>query len=191
MFFPKRSNSTFPITSITFNVCVSALLGISLSAVLQRFNNIFFYNVFIGSIFSGTVSFYLAKMTKRKYYIEIITRAYIIIISVLLSFSFLSTVPLTIDRSYSVWLLKHVTEAQYAGTVIDRETLIEDSIDFFSAENGQLNRRIDEQVRIGNLEILDTETIQASSKGMLLAEINNLVGIIFGLEPKYSQLKTE
>ena len=191
MFSPKRNNATWPMASITFNIFLSALLGISLSAVLQRFNHIFFYNVFIGSFFSGAVSFFLVKVTKRKYYIEIRTRPYIIVISVLLSFSFLSTVPLTIDRSYSVWLLKHIAEAQYAGTVIDRETLIGDSTDFFSAENGQLNRRIDEQVKIGNLEILDEDTIKASSKGLLLAEINNLVGIIFALEPKYSKLKTE
>ena len=180
-----------PFASIAFNVFVSAMSGICITAVLQRLNHVFFYNVFIGSIFSGVVSFFLFKITKRKYYIEGIVRPYAIIISVLVSFSFLSTIPLTIDRSYSVWLLKHVAEAEYAGKIIGRETLVGDSTDFFSAENGQLDRRIDEQVRIGNLQMVGVSTIQLSSKGLLFAKINNLIGIIFGLEPRYSRLKTE
>jgi hypothetical protein len=191
MFSQKPNKKMRPFASIAFNVFVSAMSGICITAVLQRLNHMFFYNVFIGSIFSGVVSFFLFKITKRKYYIEGIVRPYAIIISVLVSFSFLSTIPLTIDRSYSVWLLKHVAEAEYAGKIIGRETLIGDSTDFFSAENGQLNRRIDEQVRIGNLQMVGVGTIQLSTKGLLFAKINNLIGIIFGLEPRYSRLKTE
>jgi hypothetical protein len=190
MFFlkPRKSNSSF--TSIVFIIFIAVIAGVSTSAIFQRLNNIFFYNVFLGSIFSGVISFLLFRLTSRKNNVQNVIRPYAVIISTLISFSFLSTIPLTIDRSYSVWLLKNLTEAESLGKTINKEELIKQSIGFFSAENGQLNRRIEEQVKLGNLQIVDKGTIEVSMKGIALAKMHNLIGIIFGLEPKYSRLKT-
>jgi hypothetical protein len=100
----------------------------------------------------------------------------------------LTTIPLTIDRSYSVWLLKHVAESNAFGKKIDEVSLINDSVQFFSPSNGQLIRRIDEQKRIGNFRIGDGGRIEITKKGKLIAIFDNLIRIIFGLEPKYSKL---
>jgi hypothetical protein len=107
------------------------------------------------------------------------------IIAGLFTFSFLSTIPLTIDRSYSVWLLKTVSQAEDRGDKLTETDLIEKSVDFFSEENGQLKRRILEQQKIGNIKA--GSEIQLTNKGKLITEINGIVGKIFRLDPKYSQ----
>ena len=89
-----------------------------------------------------------------------------------------------------MWLLKHVAEAEMAGHIVDQTNLSADSVNFFSITNGQLSRRIDEQKQIGNFEETTQGVIKITHRGMILARLNNLIGIIFGLEPKYSRLET-
>ena len=175
--------------SAVFNISVSSLVGISSTAIFQRFINMFFYSIFLGVFTSLISSLLLFRFTKGIFHVAKISRPYVLVVTVLLSFSFLSTLPLTIDRSYSVWLLKHLAEAEMAGVIIDKTNLSEDSVKFFSITNGQLSRRVDEQERIGNFEETTNGVIQITHKGMILARLNNLIGIVFGLEPKYSRLE--
>jgi hypothetical protein len=175
-------------TRIIFNVVFSCCAGFAIAAVFQRINNLFFYNVFIGSIGSGLFSLLLFKSRKKYLFIDKPIRPFIVVISVLLSFSFLCTIPLTIDRSYSVWILKHVSESNTSNQNLSLKILMSDSINFFSETNGQLIRRIDEQERLGNIISEESGEIKITWKGKILAQVNDLVGRIFGLEPKYSEL---
>jgi hypothetical protein len=170
------------------NVTISLITGMCIAAVCQRINSLFFYNVFVGAFFSGLTSRLVFQITRKKNRTDLSFRPYIIIICTLLSFSFLSTVPLTIDRSYSVWLLKHVVEVEDSGVPADTKKLVEDSIKFFNASNGQLTRRIDEQTRIGNLQTNESGLVQITTKGKAVANINSIIGILFGLDAKYSRL---
>jgi hypothetical protein len=170
------------------NIAISLLTGIFFAALCQRFNNMFFYNVFIGTFISGICSILIFRLSKNNLRLEKTFRPFVVIISILLTFIFLTTIPLTIDRSYSVWLLKHVAESNAFGKKIDEVSLINDSVQFFSPSNGQLIRRIDEQKRIGNFRIGDGGRIEITKKGKLIAIFDNLIRIIFGLEPKYSKL---
>ena len=173
---------------IASNVIISLITGLCIAAGCQRLNSLFFYNVFLGALFSGLTSLLVFQITKKKNNIELSLRPYIIIICTLLSFSFLSTVPLTIDRSYSVWLLKLVVETENSGVPVDKGKLLADSIEFFNASNGQLTRRIEEQTRIGNLQTNELGQVQTTTKGKIIAKINSIIGIIFGLDAKYSRL---
>lgn len=190
MFLPMSNKSFRLFTSVVINVTASTIVGLGFAAIFQRFNGIFFYNVFIGSLLSGLTSFIIFKLSTQKKHTENIILPYAVIISALLCFSFLSTIPLTIDRSYSVWLLKYAAVAEHEKTNINKQVLIQESNNFFSARNGQLDRRIDEQIRIGNLQIEANGIIKLSGKGLLIAKLNNFIGIVFGLEAKYSRLKT-
>jgi hypothetical protein len=176
--------------SAVLNISISSLAGISSTAIFQRFNDLFFYSIFLGIFISSMSSLLLFRFTKGNFHVAKILRPYVLVITVLLSFSFLSTLPLTIDRSYSVWLLKHVAEAEMTGHIVDQTNLSADSVNFFSITNGQLSRRIDEQKQIGNFEETTQGVIKITHRGMILARLNNLIGIIFGLEPKYSRLET-
>ncbi len=163
----------------------SVFLGVIASIVGQQINGFFFYNVFLGSIVAITAMIILlwrfapATTTSRQ------LNTCLAIIAGLFTFSFLSTIPLTIDRSYSVWLLKTVAQAEDRGNKLTESDLIEKSVDFFSEENGQLKRRILEQQKIGNIKA--GSKIQLTNKGKLITEINGIVGKIFRLDPKYSQ----
>lgn len=186
----KRQRNRESISLVVLNIFGSAFLGLSIAAVFQRLNGMFFYNVFIGAIFSGLISYGSFKVIFRNQPGKSEIRPYATIISVLVSFSFLSTIPLTVDRSYSVWLLKYAVETQQTGKTIDLHELNVQSTNFFSIANGQLDRRIKEQVKIGNFKLVDKNAIQVSRKGLFLARVNSLIGVLFGLEPKYSRLRT-
>ncbi len=171
------------------NICISTVTGICIAAICQRINNFFFYNVFIGSISAGVMSVIFFLLTKTKFKPEKSTCIYLTTISVLISYSFLFTIPLTVDRSYSVWMLKEVAQANASGLGKEKKNLLEESSVFFDESNGQLSRRVDEQVRIGNIKIVNLEEIEITTKGKLWAIFNKYVGIIFGLEPRYSLIE--
>ena len=188
MCFEMKGNRMKVFSRIIINVVFSCCAGFAIAAVFQRFNNLFFYNVFIGSIGSGLFSLLLFKSTKKYLLIEKPFRPFLFVISVLLSFSFLSTIPLTIDRSYSVWILKYVSESNASNQNLSAKILTNESLKFFSESNGQLSRRIAEQERLGNIISGESGEIKITWKGRMLAQVNDIVGRIFGLDPKYSKL---
>lgn len=188
MYFEVKGKHMKIFTRITLNIVLSCCAGFTIAAIFQRINNLFFYNVFIGSFGSGLFSMLLSKFAKKYLFIDKPFRPFLVAISVLLSFSFLSTIPLTIDRSYSVWMLKHISESSTSNQNLSFKTLMSDSVNFFSETNGQLIRRIDEQERLGNIISVESGEIKITWKGRILSLVNDLVGRIFGLEPGYSKL---
>ena len=172
----------------TFYITISFFVGVTIAALLQRVNNTFFYNVFYGTLASMLISLILLLRIKKIFFMDKNQRGFVLIISGLITFSFLSTVPLTIDRSYSVWLLKHASELSANGEPFTKASLTNDSVDFFAPANGQLDRRINEQLRLGNLLEVERDKLQLSKKGSLIAKINSFVGRVFDLQPKYSKL---
>jgi hypothetical protein len=174
--------------AVIAHIVFSFLLGITSASIFQRFNNIFFYNVFFATFVTIIGASLQLRFSKKRFFVVKPIRSYLVVICGLLTFSFLATVPLTIDRSYSVWLLKHITEVSASNQKIPESVLIEDSVAFFAPENEQLNRRIHEQKRLGNLVAIEPGLIQITPKGKLLAQLNSWIGSLFGLDPKYSKL---
>lgn len=175
---------------IAFQIITPCTLGIMSAGIGQRLVDLFFYNVFVGTFVSVISSILIMRVFGSRLGLEKYARHYLLTISALLCFSFLSTIPLTIDRSYSVWLLKQVTESQSIGSRVWKAQLIEESTLFFSSQNGQLDRRIAEQVRIGNFKISNSEEVVITAKGKLIARINSVIGVIFGLDSNYSRLRS-
>ena len=155
---------------------------------MQRINGFFFLNVFIGAFLGALAILVLFHFFKQKWKINKEVLPYMVAISFLMTFSFLSTIPLTIDRSYSVWLLKNVADAESSNKDLSYMALIEKSETFFSQSNGQLTRRIREQERIGNIKVASSGTIELSQRGRFVVKLNELIGIVFGLDPRYSKL---
>jgi hypothetical protein len=60
-----------------------------------------------------------------------------------------------------------------------------DAYVFFAPEKGEIQRRIEEQIRLGNMEVNDGK-IQLTSSGKRLAKINKLIRQFFALSPKYT-----
>ena len=173
---------------VSLIVFSSSLIGIFSAAAFQRFNGLFFYNLFLGSFASAVFCFLILTSLRFKVLLDGLHRVLMIVVSILISFSFLSTIPLTVDRSFSVWLLKTVEVTQKNNRIISSEELLERSVIFFGPNNGQLDRRLSEQGRLGNLRLERDGSVQLTEKGRFLAKFHSLIGAIFGLDPAYSRL---
>jgi hypothetical protein len=98
---------------------------------------------------------------------------------------FLSFIPLTVDRSFSVWLLARLDGAELKTVTV--ETLEKDAKEFFLANSVEINRRLDEQERLGNLDVYGgSRSISLTSRGKFQALINRIVCDFFGLQKKYA-----
>lgn len=178
------NKSSFVRLSITTGI--SFVLGLVVAAIFQRINGLFFYSVFIGSIATVLIAFVLMKIDKGRNSYDKTVHFFVPLTSCLLVFSFLATIPLTIDRSYSVWILKTARVAEQDSQKLMYDEMITKSVNFFSPKNGQLQRRLLEQSRIGNLEVKETGEVVLTNKGRVIARINALIGQLFGLDPTYS-----
>ena len=171
-----------------FPVLISFIAGVFIAAALQRMLNLFLYSLAISSVISFGLAYMIFPQFNGKKRFNSDHRIMMSMIASLLAFSFLATVPLTIDRSFSVWLLKNIYTLEKNQLRVTPELLERDSVAYFSPENGELRRRFLEQAEVGNLQRNRNNEISLTSRGKLIVQINSFIGIFFGLDPKYSRL---
>jgi hypothetical protein len=163
-----------------------AVIGILSAAIIHRSVDMFFYCVFIGSIIGGAstliIQINLRDTSKSEYVEDFSSTVLAVIVSALLSFSFLSTVPLNVDRSFSVWILKEMSLKTEPST---RDQLKSNAENFFSIQSGEIDRRIEEQLRLGNIQTLG-QKLSLTNSGKMQAKLDKYIGKIFGLNEKYS-----
>jgi hypothetical protein len=105
-----------------------------------------------------------------------------LISNALLSFSFHSTIPLNIDRSFSVWMINQLSSE----TTGQKLTQVEkDASDFFSPTGGEILRRVNEQISLGNIKN-ENSVISLTNRGKRVWYLNQFISSIFGLNTKYS-----
>lgn len=125
---------------------------------------------------------YFEEITRSKSTFEV--RLLSSISSVLSVSVFLILVPLQVDRSFSVWMLNKISQQNPQKFYVDE--LKNEAARYFSPNNGEINRRINEQVQIGNLEITSAKEIKLSNRGSLFVRFHKVVARIFNLNKKYS-----
>jgi hypothetical protein len=69
---------------------------------------------------------------------------------------------------------------------INVELLKDAAADFFDPNSGEIRRRIDEQVKIGNLKITKNEEVKLSNRGSLFVRFHKDMARIFNLNKKYA-----
>ena len=166
----------------------SSIIGILASAIYQRFYDLFFYSVFLGTITTTASAYIFLRVFTQKVKDLNIQKFLLTSTASLLTFSFLSTIPLTLDRSYSVWILKSLRNYEIQDQRVTEEKIIENSVVFFSPAQKELDRRLYEQLKIGNIAKTKNGEIILTNKGRLIAEVNSLIGAIYELNPKYTKL---
>lgn len=97
-------------------------------------------------------------------------------LSTLLMALFFSLGPMTIERSYSIYSLADMTD--HADVVYSAEDIKHQFIDGYIEGANESQKRLDEQVAIGNLEEVDGG-YKISEKGIRLVKIFRLVEAIF------------
>jgi len=157
------------------------------SAVLHRLISTYFYVSLLSLPISGFIAYGQFKFFSKKesfgttQVTKLILTLFVGVTS-LFSFSFHSTVPLNVDRSFSVWMINQLA----TNPTKNRVTQVEDkAAKFFSPQGGEISRRIDEQIGLGNVAE-NNGTISLTSRGMRIWKINRLVAKFFGLNSKYA-----
>lgn len=106
--------------------------------------------------------------------------------STLLTFSILFTLPINVDRSFSVWLLNNLEGKELSLSQAELKFS-----EFFKPSSGEIVRRIQEQISIGNIEKTKSGSIQLSERGSFLISVFKMIRIFFHLNSKYTSQTTD
>jgi len=98
-----------------------------------------------------------------------------------LNLSFLVIFPVTIDRSVTVFLLGRMAAEPQAQTVPELEAMF---VGGYLGEYRQIQRRMDEQVRSGNVEAVGSR-YSISGQGRAFLRTSRLVAWMFDTDPRF------
>jgi len=96
---------------------------------------------------------------------------------------FLVLLPVTVDRSISVYLLSTIERAQAAG--IDGPALQRAFVDGYVVRMDAVGRRIDEQRTTGNVTVVPDGKIHLTSQGRRFMALSRIVARVFGTDPRF------
>lgn len=161
-------------------------LGLLLTSLINRLFDFFLLSMLLGSLLS-TILFFLYSSNLLAIFPSSVKnqlRGFAALSLISTQLFFFSLVPLTIDRSFSVWLLTQI-ETEPKGYVTLPE-LTNKSQMFFIGDGEEIQRRYNEQLKIGTLKLVENEKIVLTSYGIIQVKLNRLIGKVFALNPKYS-----
>ena len=166
----------------SFLVVSSVVLGTFIAAWANRFFGTFLLSAMAGSAAGGLICFGLYRMVRASYPL-VFERIVSSLLAMFVTFSFLATVPINVDRSFSVWLLAGLESTRDSTfSVTDAELL---ASEYFSPGSGEISRRIQEQLKIGNLELREGN-LAISGQGEILVSLFRATTIFFNLNPRYT-----
>jgi hypothetical protein len=173
-----------------FFLTANLIFATILIAILHQFINMFFLAAIIVSFIDFLLIFFvLAKRSplsgKSTASDLMFVRFLCSLLGASLVFTFFLTVPINVDRSFSIWMLGRIYNSQSEGASISITTLQEDSSNFFSSTSPELNRRITEQKNLNNIvEVGDR--VELTTSGRFIVITGRFLQRLFGLNPKYS-----
>lgn len=157
------------------------------SAALHRLISTYFYISLLSLPISGLIAycqfkFFFNKVNFGTKQVTNLVLTLFVGVTSLTSFSFHSTVPLNVDRSFSVWMINQLATSSTNNQVAQVEN---NAAKFFSPQGGEISRRVDEQIALGNIEE-NKGFISLTSRGKRIWHVNRLVAEFFGLNTKYA-----
>jgi len=93
-----------------------------------------------------------------------------------LNMTFFTLVPVTVERSVSVWILRFLNRQESA----DRNVLTEKFIEEYVYKNNAMQKRIDEQEASGNLVTVEDE-VKITDQGKALVQLYVRVAKVFNV----------
>ena len=172
-----------------FCILGAIIIGISSAAILNSKIQFFFYCTFLGSAVAGFSCLGFLVCTERRFKFKVtdstegsLSKVLAIAVATSITFSFLSTIPLNIDRSFSVWMLNRISADK---TLSSQEKIEKEAELFFSAESGEILRRVNEQLQLGNIERVNG-LITLTGKGNFQVKFHNFIQGVFHLNDKYA-----
>jgi hypothetical protein len=102
---------------------------------------------------------------------------------------FLVLLPVTVDRSVSVYLLSTIEHQQEQG--IDAAELERSFVDGYVVKMAAIDRRIDEQQRSGNIVVNADGNVRLTEQGRRFMAFSRVVARLFGTDPRFVQGSVE
>jgi hypothetical protein len=96
---------------------------------------------------------------------------------------FLVLLPVTVDRSVSVYLLSTIEQHQKGG--ITPSALEHAFIDGYVVRMGAIDRRVDEQRRSGNITVAPDGKVKLTPQGQRFMDFSRLVARLFRTDPRF------
>jgi len=182
----------YQIKRILVQILVATSAGLAISVIIAQIVPMFLYTAVFGSLATFLIGTMLVKRISSKHnkgqhqgtwgYSFLIALS-----SSLLVFSFLGTVPINLDRSFSVWILNSVDQTTKHGqNSVEVMALKKATSQYFNPESLEVSRRLEEQVALGNLLLDDQNNVSLTPKGRIFIQISRVIAKIFSLNPRYT-----
>jgi hypothetical protein len=104
-------------------------------------------------------------------------------VSLSLNICFLVLLPVTVDRSVTVYLLSNIERHQETG--IAPNDLERAFIDGYVVGMGAIDRRINEQQKSGNIVVGKDGKVRLTNQGERFMKFSRLVARLFGTDPRF------
>lgn len=96
---------------------------------------------------------------------------------------FLVLLPVTVDRSVSVYLLSTIDRQQEDGT--NAAQLQQAFMDGYVVKMGAIDRRIDEQQKSGNIAVSRDGKVRLTEQGQRFMKLSRFISRLFGTDPRF------
>ncbi|MGE5562871.1 MAG: hypothetical protein ACM3ZV_06115 [Bacillota bacterium] len=130
------------------------------------------------AILTGAAAFWLTRGTGESS-LPVAAAA----LSLSFNICFLVLLPVTVDRSVSVYLLSTIERRQAAG--IAPSDLEQAFVDGYVVKMGAVDRRIDEQRRSGNITVGADGKVRLTRQGRRFMDLSRLVARLFGTDSRF------
>lgn len=167
---------------------VTFLLGVFYFLFVMGVDHLFAPQIFFYSALKCLALFLLLSSValfifRKKFKLDIKRIFYSEIIFLLASYSFIITLPVTVDRSFSIYMLGALYNSEEKGHALTINQLAGVTQSYFFDKH-LIQKRMDEQLATGSLTIDKEDKIALTEKGKLIVLINKSIGSLFNLDKR-------
>ena len=179
----KLKNNLRSIMMIFISSIIVIFLSFFLFLIIYFLKRNFFpgpiiYNEGMSIAFISSVIFIIPILIKKKN-----NFVFLFLLSFLINYTFIATFPSLIDRSISVMLLKSLQKEKQLS--LDEMKSIYNK-NYSNYKNFyQVDKRIDEQIRVKNIYLDKNGNYNLSKKGELFLNFTDLIAVIYNLDRSY------
>jgi hypothetical protein len=175
------------LTRLALTYAISAAVGLLLFVALQKlplFHSIsilFYRGILTGLCAALFLGVFIAIIAKR-FRIDLSTAVGAVIASLSLNLCFLVLLPVTVDRSISVFLLARIEQEDGHLTTSALDRLFRDA---YLTDLRQIDRRVSEQILSGNISVDATGHIRMTPRGHAFLAFSRYVAASFDTDPRF------
>jgi hypothetical protein len=171
--------------SILLTLALSTIFGFALYVGLTRSPlfagvPIFFYRGLILCALSAALVVALMALRRRRFDLSTIIAAGALSLS--FNICFLVILPVTLDRSISVFMLAQIEQHQDEG--LDHQKLARVFVEKYVGDMHQIDRRVSEQRMSGNIALIDG-SVRLTEQGHRFLMLSQNLARLFGTDPRF------